>query len=104
MRFHVLTVVTGQYYLLNVKRPVRNLPTFRTYLFCSEDANIGFFQKLGECMSLFDVIAYPCACVSTCSDALRLILKYCPRVDDELKGIIGPALSEISRLGNQNSV
>jgi len=55
-------------------------------------------------MSLFDVIAYPCACVSTCSDALRLILKYCPRVDDELKGIIGPALSEISRLGNQNSV
>jgi hypothetical protein len=103
MRFQILAVVIAQYCLLNVKRPVINVPTFRTYLFWSEDANSRFFQKLGECMSLFDVTANPCTCASTRSDAFRLILKHCPRGDDEFEGVNGHALSEISGLGNQNS-
>jgi len=53
---------------------------------------------------MFDVIAKPCACASTRSDAFRLILKYCPRGDDEFRGTIGHALSEMIRLRNKNSV
>jgi hypothetical protein len=55
-------------------------------------------------MYLFDVIANACACVSTRSDAFRLILKYCPRRDDEFKVTVGRVLMDISRLANQNSV